>query len=217
MKRNTLFLFTVCLIFLFGQCKKDEKIEPKAEPQRLGVTKLTKEEKSIVPYKINDELVFENLQGNSIIYNVHNIKSQEGRILENANDYYSYENYLVTMQNPNGISLSSAPSTPSYKLNNLFKKMELDLCFEYSHNSHVACFHGFVDTAKFYMYDTVNGPSITFHDSIKIANKTFYNIYELNNKPYTIDTTEHFATCFYNLHTGVVGFTTNKGKDWALK
>jgi hypothetical protein len=225
MKINVFKLAVLCsMLLVFTQCRKSNDEILIKEGVKKGEVTLTNAELNIVPYQLNDSVVFRDSIGNSHTFKVSYRETHFNRTFkdggtDNTTDYYEIENLSVWLSDNNGyyIRLELTAPLPQYCSNQWINKNYFVICFEpaYAMDSTFfrSTFPNYVDTTDFYY--TLNGVSIPYHSSITIFNKTFSSVYELIS--YNDNASENYIQrVYYTTSQGIVGYQTKGGKDWCL-
>tara|TARA_B100000809_G_scaffold127834_1_gene125983 strand:- start:426 stop:1082 length:657 start_codon:yes stop_codon:yes gene_type:complete len=216
MKQPLLNIILLSSIFLiFSQCKK-ENVDPEQIEENVGIKrgeiKLSNAELNIVPYLINDTVIFKDSLGNTLIFQVESRQTHLGRVYKNggtdsSTDYYDIEALTVSLSdnNMNNIMLRLSAPLPYYCSNQNINKNHFVVS---THMDGSASFNGYIDTTDFYF--TIQGVSIPFHNTLTLINNTYNSVYEFNYSQ------NGSSITYYNKTEGIVGFKMEDGTIWYL-
>jgi hypothetical protein len=202
------------LIFLFNQCEKEE-IQQEITGEKRGEIKLTDAELAIIPYQVNDSIIFKDSLGNSQTFKVDSRQINLSRYYRNGGtdtktDYYDIERLYVLLSNDNGTSFvfeMYAP-LPSYVSDlNLGKNYLMIWTNAFGVANNHYSFSNYIDPTNFYY--SIQGASIPYHASFTIINNTYNSVYELTE-------TSSSRKIYYNQENGIVGFKAENDVNWYL-
>jgi hypothetical protein len=184
----------------------------------------TKDDLKINPYTGTETLEFIGYLGQTITFSSGTRSSVTQTLYKNVNNYN---------ENCKGDYSHAEANLTTFTSNDDSLKFELELYFNVnspvvrkaisfiSQNVHipvaVAAIDAYFDNDTIYMYSY--GPSYssdssyTYHESIKIGNKLFNNIYEIHLIPQALSTVTKF---YYSQKNGIVGFDTQHKGIWYL-
>lgn len=225
MKTNVL-LFTIMssIIFLCIQCKKENNDSIK-EGVKRGEIKLSNAELNIIPYMVNDSIVFKDSLGNSHTFKVKSRNLTFHRTLKDGGtdittDYYDIENLSVWLKDNNDyyIRFELEAPLPNYCSNQWINKNYFVIYVEPPYNATPPnsrnTFLNYIDTTDFYY--TLYGVSIPYHSSMTIINKTFSSVYELISYDANgLD--DYIQKIYYKVSKGIVGYQMKSGVKWYLE
>jgi|ERR1035437_2159222 hypothetical protein len=219
MKNNVLNFALMCsIIFLFSQCSKDVSTSIKKPHKRVDV-KLSSAELNIIPYLLNDSVIFKDSLGNSQILKVtrKNIHSSLVSCPKDDSTDYFIENLAIMLSddsNINSIGLNLAPPSPTICSSANTNKDYFIVSFStpFSHNYFGNGFPCIIDTTNF--YHMLDGLPIPYYSSLTLVNKTFSSVYELTHQ-FSINA-DYLQSVYYNKTKGIVGFQMKSGVKWYL-
>ncbi len=218
MKKQTFNLMLLCSILLiFTQCKKECVIDPDKSSKSLGTIKLSNAELDIVPYSVNDSLIFKDSLGNTKLFIVELIQKPLYRMYKNggtdsSTDYYEIEQLSVKLSNnTNSISIILKAPLPYYcsnqNINYNFLRILLGLP-DFNSSLPGYSYSCYLDPTDFYY--NLNGTAIPFHNSLTLFINTYNSVYEI------ITNYSNQTVLYYNKTEGIVGFRLDNGAIWYL-
>ena len=213
-------VFSLIVTMLMCQCGKDEPIGVK-HGKNLGALKLSQAEQNIVPYSLNDSIIFKDSLGNLEIFKVYSRITQlngmySSCVVTPSMDYYDSQEMLSVQlrdANQHYIGIDLTPPMQSYCSNQNINKNYFRIVFPANFDtlyyfSNYFC--SYIDTTTFYY--TLEGAPITYYPVFTISNKTYYSVYEIIGSFPQYD----IKTVYYNKSKGIIGFQMKDGAKWYL-
>jgi len=224
-KAILLVLFIGLLSLVLSNCKKS------CEQNQVVDLKFSQEDLKINPYSGNEELIFKNLTGDSLIlskgrrlndrYIEYSISYEDAKLYHNGcqGDYFWADKNGTFFQTFPDDSITSLDITLSflYSFDNPTSKKNINLFFFHGRNN-----SGFEVNLEFrndslFKYPGKPDSIVAYHNQIMIGTKTFSGVYELycpNGDPRNL---EWFKIAYYSITDGYLGFLSNLGQLWYLE
>jgi hypothetical protein len=236
MKRLIINLKKVILIVIvcsLVKCERDVPILEKKEKKYgklIDTIRLSQAERNIIPYNLNDTIVFRDSLGNSRMLIVNQQHSSFGRYYfgggtNNATDFYDVEHVhlLLSEADDYTISIYLYAPLPTYVSNQPVNKNKL-IILMYGPNDSTDMGNNFisaVDTLDFY-YTVQNSNlniAISYYPTLTVLSGTYNSVYLLTCNqtfPPSYSSYDYPQKLYYNKSQGIVGFRMKNGKRWYL-
>ena len=223
---KTRLILLIFLIVIVSGCKKET--ENGCVETYLGEINLSQNEKQIIPYQLDDSLVFINESNNNVLlykctFKVSNYYTDSENIPDTSGNlpclgnYYKKETYITQFNEQPSFWIRIYISKPS-QFDTLDNVDGLRIALSIPGDS-IALFDGeyAFNADSIFTYPHLAGPYVAnFYDTVSINGKIFHNVYNLIGYRTHADS-EYLSQLLYSISDGIIRFTSNKNKSWSLE